>query len=191
MNKKILVEVSARHIHLSQKDLEALFGKNYKLKELKKLSTTNQFAAKETLDVKVGSKKISKVRVVGPIRKKTQVELSITDSIYLGIKPLLRKSGDLKKTPGAVLISPKKKIVIKNGLIIPWRHIHCNSKESKTLGFKDGKLVSVGMKGDRSLIFHNIRVRVNDDWKLCLHLDTDEGNAAGITRKGEGIILNN
>ena len=189
MSKKILVEVSARHIHLSQKDLEVLFGKGYKLKELKKLPTTNQFAAKETLDIKVGSEKISKVRIVGPLRKKTQVELSITDAINLGINPLIRKSGDLKGTPGVTLVSPKRKIKLKSGVIIAWRHIHCSPKEAKALNFKEGKLVSIKIRGKRFLIFHNVKVRIDKNFRLCVHLDTDEGNAAGITKKGKGTII--
>lgn len=189
MAKKILVEISARHIHLSQKNLEILFGKGYKLKELRKLPTTNQFATKETLNIKVGSEKISKVRIVGPLRKKTQVELSITDAINLGINPPIRKSGNLKGTPGIILISSRRRIKLKSGVIIPWRHIHCNPKEAKMLNLKEGKLVSIEVRGKKSLIFHNVKVRVNDEWKLVLHLDTDEGNAAGITRKGNGEIL--
>jgi len=189
MSKKILIEVSARHIHLSRKDLEVLFGRGYKLKELKTLSTTNQFAAKETLDIKVGSKKISKVRIVGPFRKKTQVELSITDAINLGINPPIRKSGDLKGTPGVTLVSPKRKIKLKSGVIIAWRHIHCNPKEAKALNFKEGKLVSIEIRGKRFLIFHNVKVRIDKNFRLCVHLDTDEGNTAGITKKGKGIII--
>ena len=185
--KKIPIEISARHIHLSQRDLEALFGRGYKLKKLKQLTQSSDFAAKETLNIQVGSKKISKVRIVGPPRKQTQVELSLTDAIYLGIKPPIRKSGDLKGTPGITLISPKKKIKIKSGVIIPWRHIHCNPKEAKALRLKKG-MVSVGIKGTRSLTLHNVRIRVNKDYRLCIHLDTDEGNAAGIIKKGEGII---
>ena len=191
MNKKILIEVSARHIHLSRGDLEPLFGKSYQLKKLRILPTTKQFAAKETLGIQAGSKKIPNVRIVGPLRKKTQIELSITDAIKLGINPPIRLSGNLKGTPGITLISPKRKIKLKSGVIIAQRHIHCNSKEAKELGFKDGDLVPVEVKGKRALIFHNVKVRVNKNWRLCLHLDTDEGNAAGIIKKGEGIILKN
>ena len=190
MTKKILVEVSARHIHLSQKDSEILFGKGYKLKELRKLPTTNQFAAKETLDIKVGSEKLSKVRIVGPFRKKTQVELSITDAINLGINPPIIKSGNLKGTPGIILISPKRRIKLKSGVIIPWRHIHCNPKEAKVLNLREGRSISIEIRCKRSLIFHSVKVRIDKNFRLCMHLDTDEGNAAGISKKGKGIIIN-
>jgi putative phosphotransacetylase len=133
---KIPIEVSARHVHISQNDLEKLFGKGYKLKKKKQLSQPSDFAAKETLDIQNGLKKISNLRIVGPPRKKTQVELSATDAIRLGIKPVLKESGNVKKTPGIFLISPKKKIRIKEGVIVALRHIHCSPKEVRELGFK-------------------------------------------------------
>lgn len=191
MNQKILIEVSARHIHLCQKDLEALFSKNYQLKKLKDLLTTKQFAAKETLNIQVGSNKILDVRIVGPLRKKTQIELSITDAINLEISSPIRESGNLKGTPGVTLISSKRKIKLKNGVITAWRHIHCSPEEAKKLNLKKGKLVSVKIKGKRAVTFDNVKIRIDKNFRLCVHLDTDEGNAAGITRKGKGIILKN
>ncbi len=189
MAKKIPIEVSARHIHLSQNDLEALFGRGYKLNRLKQLTQMSDFAAKETLDIQVGSEKIKKIRIVGPTRKETQVELSTTEAIFLRISPPIKKSGNLKGTPGIILIGPKRKIKIKKGVIIPWRHIHCSPKEIKKIGLKGGMMVSVRVKGDRSLTFHNVVVRVNKNYRLCMHLDTDEGNAAGIIKKGIGIVI--
>lgn len=192
MNKnypKIPVEISARHIHLSQKDLESLFGKGYQLKTLRKLQSTNQFAAKETLDIQVGLKKISGVRIVGPVRKQTQVELSLTDAIYLGLAAPFKESGDLENTPGATLINAQRKIKLSKGIIIMLRHIHCNSEEAKRLNLKQGEIVSVEIKGKRSLVFNKVKVRVGDKWKLCLHLDTDEGNAAGMVKKGAGYLI--
>lgn len=189
MSKKIPIEVSAKHIHLCKKDLEALFGKGYQLKQLKKLTQPKEFAAKETLDIQVKSRKIPNVRVIWPIRKETQVELSHTDGIFLRIKLPVRDSGDFKGTPGAILISSKGKVKIKKGVINAWRHIHCNPKEAKKLGLRDGMLVSVKTKGRCSVSFHNVKVQVEANSRLCMHLDTDEGNAACITKKGEGIIL--
>ena len=189
MVRKIPIEVSARHIHLSQKDLEALFGKGYKLKKLKQLSQPNDFAARETLDIQAGPKKIKNIRIVGPTRKETQVELSMTDAIFLGITPPIKKSGDLKGTPGITLIGPRRRIKIKKGIIVPWRHIHCSLEEAKKIGLKDGMMVSVSVKGKRSLTFHNVRVRVDKNYRFCMHIDTDEGNAAGITKKGIGIVI--
>lgn len=188
--KKVPIEISARHIHLSQKDLETLFGKGYKLKKLKKLSQADDFAAKETVGVQIGKEKIENVRIVGLVRAKSQLEISITDSIYLGLRKVpLRISGNIKGTPRALLFSPKGKLKIKEGVIVAWRHIHCNPKEAKFLKLKNGMSVSVKVKGKRALIFHNVKIRVDKDFRLCMHLDTDEGNAAGIMKKGIGEIL--
>ena len=189
MKKRIPIEVSARHIHLSQKDLEALFGKDYQLKKLRELTQSGDFAAEETLDVRVDSKKLSNVRIVGPVRKKTQVELSHTDDIFLGIEAIVRISGDIRGTPGAVLIGPEKKIKIREGIINTWRHIHCSPKEAKKLGLENGMSVSVKTKGKCSITFHNVKVQVGMNSRLCIHLDTDEGNAACIIKKGGGYLV--
>ena len=191
LGPKVLVEVSSRHIHLSQKDLGALFGKGYKLKKLRPLSQEGEFAAKETLNLRVGKREIKEVRIVGPVRKETQVELSKTDAIYLKINPPLRMSGDINNTPGITLVNPrnKKKIKIKQGVIIPWRHLHCGTKEAKKLHLKNNSLISVKIEGERKLIFNNVRVRIKDNFRLAVHLDTDEGNSAGIIKKGEGYLI--
>jgi len=190
MNKKILIEVSARHIHLSREDLEKLFGKGYELTKLKQLTQPSDFAAKETLDIQNGSEKISKVRIIGPVRKETQVELSRTDVIYLKLNPPIRISGNIKGTPGIILIGPKKRIKIKKGVIIAQRHIHCAISEAKKFGLRNGLTVSVEVKGLRAVTFHNVKIRANKDFRLSMHIDTDEGNTAGITKKGEGVIIN-
>jgi len=191
MKNKIIIEISARHIHLCQKDLESIFGKGYELKKLKHLSLTGEFAAKETLGIQIGKRILSGVRIIGPIRKETQVELSHTDAVLLRIHAPVRKSGDIRNTPGAVLIGPKKKIKIRHGLINAWRHIHCNPKEAQKLGFKNGMLVSVKTNGICSITFHNVRVEVGESYNLCMHLDTDEGNAACILKNGKGTIVKN
>jgi len=189
MKEKIPIEVSARHIHLCQKDLEALFGKRYKLKKLRNLFQPGEFAAKEVLEVKGNSEKSLNFRVIGPVRKETQVELSKTDAILLGIKPPVRESGNLKGTPGVTLIGPQGRIKIKQGVINNWRHIHCNLKKAKELGLKDKMLVSIKVNGLCAVTFHNIKVRVKKKSFLSLHLDTDEGNAANIQTRGEGEII--
>ncbi len=191
MIRKIPIEVSARHIHLCRKDLEVLFGKRYQLKKLKKLTQSEIFAAKERLDIQVKSRKIPNVRVIGPVWKKTQVELSHTDGVFLRIELPVRESdkpGDFKGTPGAILIGPKGRVKIKKGLINAWRHIYCSPKEAKKLGFKNGMSVSVKTKGICSITFHNVKVYVKPNYRLYMQLDTDEGNAACIIKKGEGII---
>lgn len=190
MIKEIPIEVSARHIHLAQKDLDVLFGKGYELKKVKNLSQFPNFLTKEKLNIEANLKTIFNVAIIGPSRKETQVELSHTDIIYLRLKPVVRDSGDVKGTPGITLVAPNGKIKIKQGVINSWRHIHCNLKEAKKLGLKNGELVSVKTKGDCSLSFHNVMVRVAKKYKFSMHLDTDEGNAAGITKKGVGYLIN-
>jgi propanediol utilization protein len=189
LKEKIPIEISARHIHLSQKDLEALFGKRYKLKKLRNLFQPGEFAAEEILEVRGDSGKSLNFRILGPVRKETQVELSKTDAILLGIKPPVRDSGDLKGTPGAVLVGPKGKIKIRRGVINNWRHIHADFKKAEKLGLKDKMSVSVEVNGLCGVTFHNVKVRLGKKSRFCLHLDTDEGNAANIQGKGEGEIV--
>jgi len=186
---KVPIEISARHIHLSKKDLEALFGKGYKLSRKKDLTQPGMFAAKETVTIQKNNKKITKVRIVGPTRPKTQVELSLTDAYNLGIKPPIRKSGILKGTPGIILIGPKRKLKIKEGVICAWRHIHLSPEEAKKLKFRKQNFVSIKINGTRSVIFNNVRIRINKNYRFCLHLDTDEGNAANISKKGTCAII--
>lgn len=190
-NRRLAIEVSARHIHLSQGDLAALFGEGYQLKKLRQLTQPCDFAAEETLTIRVGNREIPNIRIVGPVREKTQVELSVTDAFSLGIKLPLRLSGQIEGSPGLTLIGPRGEIQIPEGAIDDQRHLHCNAEEARLLGIAKKKTVSVLVKGDKSLTFHNVKVRIRNDYKLCLHLDTDEGNAAGIDKTGEGIIVEN
>ncbi len=189
MKKEIPIEISARHIHISQKDLEALFGEGYQLKKESQLTQPSDFAAEEKVTIETGEKKIDKVRIVGPPREETQVELSLTDTISLGVDPEVRISGNIEGTSGVTLIGPEGKVELKKGLIVPQRHIHCNSKQADEFDLKDGSLISVKVEGKRAVTFHNIKVRVGEDYNLCLHLDTDEGNACGIKKTGKGEII--
>ena len=188
-NIKVLVEVSARHCHLSKEDLEKLFGVGYTLGVAKQLSQPSDFACKETVDIVVGYKKFEKVRVVGPTRQQTQIEISLTDAFGSGVMPQVRLSGNLQESNGAVLIGPVSQVDLKEGLIIAQRHLHCSTQEAKKYKLKAGDVVSVEVKGARPVIFKSVAVRTRDDYKLCLHLDTDEGNAAGINKIGEGFII--
>jgi len=188
MSKNIPVEVSARHIHLSQKDLEKLFGENYQLKKLKNLTLPGEFAAKEKVEIKTLKTKLS-LRIVGPVRENTQVELSITDAIKLGVKPIIKISGDIKNTPGAVLAGPKGKIKINAGVIVAQRHIHCTPKEAEELGLKNKQIVSVKINGKRGLVFNQVKIRIKDNYKLVMHVDTDEGNAGGVNQKTVGFLI--
>lgn len=186
---KIPIEISARHIHLSKKDLRALFGKGHILTKERSLTQPLNFAAAERLTIEKKGRKIARVRIVGPLRKKTQVELSLTDAFILGMEVPIRKSGNIKGSPGVDLIGPKGRVKLKQGVIAAWRHIHLNAREAKRLGVKQGQMVNLKTRGNRSLIFNKVKIRVGRGFKLCLHLDTDEGNAAGIVKKGQGILM--
>lgn len=186
---KIPVEVSARHIHLCQKDLQTLFGLGYELKKQKDLTQSSDFACEETVKIKSHTNILENVRMIGPVREQTQVEISLTDAKKMGVSPPIRLSGDLRDSCGVILIGPKGEVELREGLIVAKRHIHCATDEAKNLGLKNGGIVSVKIEGERTVTFHNIKVRIKDNYKLCLHLDTDEGNAAGINKIGEGIII--
>jgi putative phosphotransacetylase len=186
---KVPVEVSARHLHLSKTDLEKLFGEGSELYKFKQLSQPSDFASEEIVDIRVGENTIKNVRVVGPLRTQTQVEISITDSFILGVKPPIRLSGDLKGTSGVTILGPAGVVDLSEGLIVASHHLHCGTAEADELGLKNGDKVAIQIDGDRSVVFKDIPVRVKDDYKLCLHLDTDEGNAVGINKIGEGEII--
>ncbi len=184
---KILTEVSARHIHLSQKDLEKLFGKNHKLKPIKKLSQPGEFASKETVTITSGKNKIENVRVLGPTRNKSQLEISQTDAFKLKINPPLRISGDLADVKKIKVKGKKGTAMIST--IIAKRHIHLSEKESKKYKLKNKQKVSVKMKTKRPVTFNDVQIRVKPEYKSSFHLDTDEGNAAGIKNKTYGEIV--
>lgn len=184
----IPIEVSARHIHLSENDLFSLFGEGYILTKRKDLSQFGQFASEETVDIKNGDKQLLGLRILGPVREKTQVEISLTDSFELGVEISATKSeGDFPKHKEVIISGPKGEIIITEGLMAAWRHIHLNQDEAEELKLKDGDFVSVKVKGDRSLTFNNVYVRVDKTYNLSMHIDTDEANAAGIIKKGEGL----
>jgi putative phosphotransacetylase len=175
---KIPVEVSARHCHLSHKDLVKLFGSGYQLKVSKMLSQPGQFAAQEEIKV-LGPKGELKVRIVGSLRKDTQIELAATDCYKLGVKPVIKVSGNIKGTPGAILIGPKGKIKISQGVIVAQRHLHLSPAEAKSLKLKSGQLISVKIKGPRAVTFDNVVVRSGEGHKKSFQIDTDEGNSCG------------
>lgn len=188
-NIKIPIEISARHVHLNQKDLEVLFGVGHKLRKLKQLTQPADFAAEETVSIKNNLNILENVRVVGPLRENTQVEISRTDAIYLHVDAPVRLSGDIKNSSGITIIGPKGHVDLKEGLIVAQRHIHCATDEEKKLRLKNGDEISVKVEGERPITFHKVKIRVRDDYKLCLHLDTDEGNACSINKSGIGEIL--
>lgn len=179
---KIPVGLSNRHVHLTTKDLETLFGKGAKLTKLRDLSQPGQFAANETV-ILVGPKgKMEKVRILGPVRDQTQVEVSRTDSFIIGIKPPVRISGDIKGSSGIKIIGPKGEINLKEGVIIAQRHIHMSPDEARSFGVKDGDIVKVKVSGERALTFDNVIIRSGPTHKLDFHIDIDEANAAGLSQ---------
>jgi putative phosphotransacetylase len=183
------IGVSNRHVHLCQKDLESLFGKGYQLTKLKDLKQPGQFAAKETVTI-VGRKgAIENVRILGPIRKQTQVEISFSDGFKLGINAPVRESGKTEGTPGVILKGPKGVVKLDSGVIAALRHIHMPPDFAERFGLKDKELVSVEVQGNRRLLYHNVLVRVSDDFVLEMHLDTDEANAAGVGNGDFGKIV--
>lgn len=177
---QIPVGISNRHLHLSKKDLESLFGPGYELKVMKDLRQPGQYAAVETVTL-VGPKgEIENVRVLGPVRSATQVEVSLTDSFKLGIKPPVRESGDLKSAPTLRIRGPQGEVEVPESAILAWRHVHMHTSEAEQLGVKDRDMVSVYIPGDRAVTLHNIVVRVRPDFALEFHVDTDEANACGL-----------
>ena len=179
MSNQVLVETSARHLHLSQKDLEILFGEGYQMTSKKALSQPGQFACVERVDV-VGSKKtLSGVTILGPVRKATQVELSLTDARSIGVDAPIRESGDIAGSGACKLVGPKGEIELKEGVIAAKRHIHMTPADAEAFDVKDGQTVSVRIDSDgRALTFGDVVIRVRADFALAMHIDTDESNAA-------------
>lgn len=186
---KVPVGVSNRHIHLSRQHLEQLFGPGYELRKQKDLKQYGQYAAEETVTL-IGPKgKISNVRILGPLRKQTQVEVSRTDSYLLGIDPPIRDSGDLKGSEGITIEGPRGRIAIEEGVILAFRHIHFSVEDAERFGVKDKQLVAVEVEGTRSLILENVLCRVHKDYRLEFHIDTDEANAAGLKNGMEVEVI--
>jgi putative phosphotransacetylase len=185
---EIPIAASNRHIHLSAVAVERLFGKGYKLQKLKDLSQPGQFAAKETVTL-IGPKgKLQKVRVLGPARGDTQVEISLTDGFALGQAAPLRDSGDIEGTPGITIQGPKGQMKIDKGLICAARHIHMHTSDAEHFQVENGERVQVKVSGDRGLTFENVLIRVSDKYRLEMHIDIDEANAAQIKNGQLGII---
>ncbi|MGI6767909.1 MAG: PduL/EutD family phosphate acyltransferase [Bacilli bacterium] len=190
MKNKILVETSARHVHVSEEHFKILFGEDAALTVKKDLSQPGQFAAEERVTI-VGPRKIqANVTILGPFRKQTQVEISATDARALGIQGVIRESGDIKETPGCTIIGPKGEIEIAEGVIVAKRHIHLNLEEAEAYGLKDKEVVQVEINTpERSLIFGDVVVRVREDFSAAMHIDTDEANAGNIGPETYGTII--
>ncbi len=185
----IPVGVSNRHIHLSRTDLETLFGKGYELQPLKDLSQPGQYACKETLTVIGPSlRPIEKVRVLGPVRSSTQVEISRTDSFTLKVKPPVRPSGETAGSATVTIAGPKGVITVPECCIIANRHIHMSMSDAARFGVKDGDFVTVDALGERKTRWYDVQIRANDAFRLEMHIDTDDANAAGI-KNGDKVAI--
>jgi len=174
------VGISNRHIHLSQADLDQLFGAGYQLTPMKELSQPGQFACKETVTICGPKGAIEKVRVLGPVRKETQIEIVAGDCFKLGVKAPAKLSGDLAGTPGITVVGPRGSVQTAQGLIVAQRHIHMAPADAQAYGVQDGQIVKIRVSGLRGGIYDNVAIRVTTSSKLECHLDTEEANAMGV-----------
>ncbi len=188
-DEKILVETSARHVHVTKEVLEALFGEGFELTVRKELSQPGQFASGEKVKV-VGPKGELNCSILGPCRKETQIEISLTEARQLGITALVRESGDIEGTCGCTLVGPCGEVTVEKGVIAAKRHVHMTKADAERFGVNNGQIVSVKVwnekaeKDERALTFDNVVVRVSDSYALAMHIDTDESNAAGAPNAG-------
>ncbi len=187
--RPIRISVSVRHVHLCRADVEALFGPGYVLTEKARLHLDSEYAANETVKLIGPRGRVDNVRVIGPERSKTQVEISRTEEFKLGIDAPIRESGDLKDSPGIILEGPAGKVELPEGVICAMRHIHMTPDDAKNFGVKDRDMVMVKIEGDRELIFGDVMVRVKPDYKLEMHIDTDEANAAELSPVAQGFLV--
>lgn len=183
------MEASGRHVHLSRKELDALFGTGYELTKAKDLSQPGQYASKERLTV-VGPKgAFHNVVILGPVRKESQVEVSLTDCLQLGVKAPIRESGDIEGTPGIVLVNGDKSVSLDKGLIVAKRHVHMTPEDAEKLGVKNHDIVKVKVEGARPLVFDDVVIRVSPKFATYMHIDYDEANACGFSKGIRGRII--
>ena len=177
---KLPIALSNKHVHLSQGDIETLFGAGHQLTHFKPLSQPGQFACEEKVDL-VGPKgTIKGVRVLGPARPATQVEISLADGFALGVKAPIKESGDIEGTPGLKLVGPAGEVELEKGVIVASRHIHMSLDDAAKFGVQDKQIVKVKTFGPRAIVFENVLVRANEKFALEMHVDIEEGNAAGV-----------
>ena len=182
MSFKVSVGLSNKHVHLSEKDINTLFGDGHQLTPMKDLSQPGQFACEEKVDLVGPKRTIAGVRVLGPARKESQVEISLSDGFTLGINNVpVKGSGSLDGTPGIKLVGPKGEVELKQGVIAAARHIHMHTTDAEKYGLKDKDNVKVKVEGPRGLIFENVLIRVHETFALDFHIDVEEGNAAGLS----------
>lgn len=189
MANQVLVETSARHVHVTDEHLEILFGKGHTLTNKKDLSQPGQFACEEKVTI-VGPKGQLKASILGPTRKATQIELSLTDARTIGVEALIRESGDIEGTNGCKLVGPEGEIDLDKGVIAAKRHVHLDLDTAKEFGIENGQIVSVKVESEnRSLVFGDVVARVSEKFAPAVHIDTDEANAAGLKGSVMGEII--
>ena len=190
MSLEVLVETSARHLHVTQADLETLFGKGYELTKKKDLSQPGQFACAERVDVVGPKKTLAGVSILGPVRPETQVELSLTDARSIGVAAPIRESGDIAGSGACKLVGPCGEVELSEGVIAAKRHIHMTTADAAAMGLEDKQIVSVKVPSDgRAIVFGDVVVRVSDKYALAMHIDTDESNAGCVAPGTMGEII--
>ena len=189
MKKEVIVETSARHVHVSQKDLETLFGAGYELTNKKDLSQPGQFACEEKVKI-IGAKRELVCSILGPVRPETQVELSLTDARSIGAVAPIRESGDVKGSGACKIVGPKGEVDLAEGVIAAKRHIHATPADAEKYGLEDKQIVKVAIEtGERKTVFDDVIVRVSEKYAWAMHIDTDESNAACAVPGTMGVIL--
>ena len=188
MERKVIIEGSGKHCHVTRETLDALFGKGFELVVKKWLSQPGEFASEQKVTV-VGPKGQSTISIIGPCRKVNQIELSYTDARVLGFDPPVRESGDVKGSPGCTLIGPKGEVVINEGVIIAKRHLHLTPEDAASFGLKDKQLIKIKIGGERALIFDEVVARVSPNYATYAHIDYDEVNAAGLSGEMTGTVI--
>ena len=183
------VEASGRHVHLSREAIDVLFGEGYQLTKAKELSQPGQFACKERITVAGPKGKFENVVILGPERKASQVEVSLTDAVTLGTKIPVRESGNIEGTPGITLIHNGRQLELDNGLIVAKRHIHVSSEDAEILDVENKEIVQVKIFGDRSLTFDEVVIRIHPNYRTYMHIDFDEANACGFKKGVLGKII--
>jgi len=190
MEKTVMVETSARHVHVTEETLEILFGKGYQLTKKKDLSQPGQFACEERVQVIGPKNSFPAVSILGPTRPADQVELSASDARSIGVAAPVRESGDIAGSGACKLVGPKGEVELKEGVIVAKRHIHMTPEDAENYGVKDKQVVSVKIDSpERSLVFGDVVVRVSPKLKLAMHIDTDESNAVMAGRDATGVIV--
>lgn len=187
--RSVSIGVSNRHVHLDRADMDALFGVGSQLTHMKDLGQPGQYAAKETVTLRGPKGEIGRVRVLGPLRPESQIEISIADGFALGVHPPVKESGQLTDTPGVEIVGPAGSVSKESGVLAALRHIHMSTEDAQRMGLKDKQIVQTEIRGLRGAILHNVLVRVSDQFALEAHIDVEEANALGVKNNDLAYII--